>query len=615
MWRNVVTLLLLLAVAARASMYAGATKELKAMRLAEENVLEAKYAIPEVFNIGPRTKLAGDPSQGAVFGTSDYDYGWNNGSRKMVESYFPGVAPGTRAQFTFMERDLTLPAPADRRAQAYVYYDGSTFSSAAAVRPKATGASGFGDISVYRDPAADGFAVVTGHVNAFYAINFAPGDPTFTEIAIPTPRPTAGPRLDPSSFIVGNTERTYVVYTGDERTDLWVYRTDDFGTTWRFVDSLLQYGAVDTNNATLDVPIHVRPNGDIYIFAGQPKGGALPPLGTATPATADRVGFFKSTNAGVSWAYVTVIMDGQNVLANDPDDYFLPENFEQFDGLVDANGVVHMVFNGYAVHQDATDTLTVFRVLYWNSSTNTFVDISSPTDTHNPLNGVIGRSGNAFGRCYPTLAYDPTSNLIFAAWSEPQIFGTNVDSSGGRYYHDVWYSVSHNSGTTWSPAVRLTTTTNIDEVFTTADIYLTQAGTDVNKRRAHLVYLADSRIGSSVFGQGVTGRENWIYHTIDFPVTSVDDRRDGAKEYMLSQNYPNPFNPSTRIEYTVPEQSNVSLTVYNLLGQQVATLVNGMRDAGTYAVVFDAGNLASGVYFYELRAGSFTERMKMMLMK
>jgi hypothetical protein len=87
------------------------------------------------------------------------------------------------------------------------------------------------------------------------------------------------------------------------------------------------------------------------------------------------------------------------------------------------------------------------------------------------------------------------------------------------------------------------------------------------------------------------------------------------KTFYLSQNYPNPFNPSTIISFQVPVESNISLKVYDMLGNEVATLVNESKTAGEYEVEFNAATIASGIYFYRLQAGDFVETKRMMLMK
>jgi len=85
--------------------------------------------------------------------------------------------------------------------------------------------------------------------------------------------------------------------------------------------------------------------------------------------------------------------------------------------------------------------------------------------------------------------------------------------------------------------------------------------------------------------------------------------------FELSQNYPNPFNPETGIRYQLTGISDVRLSVYDLLGREVAVLVNGVQDAGTYTVRFDGSGLSSGIYMYRLSAGTMTEAKKMLLMK
>jgi hypothetical protein len=86
--------------------------------------------------------------------------------------------------------------------------------------------------------------------------------------------------------------------------------------------------------------------------------------------------------------------------------------------------------------------------------------------------------------------------------------------------------------------------------------------------------------------------------------------------YNLEQNYPNPFNPSTIIEFSLPENSgNVRLSIYNSLGEKVAELVNKSLEAGRYQYQWNAEYSASGIYFYELRTGSFVSMKKMILVK
>lgn len=85
--------------------------------------------------------------------------------------------------------------------------------------------------------------------------------------------------------------------------------------------------------------------------------------------------------------------------------------------------------------------------------------------------------------------------------------------------------------------------------------------------------------------------------------------------YRLDQNYPNPFNPSTHITYSIPENARVTLKVFNILGQEVTTLVNQDQTKGNYTALFESNRLSSGVYFYRLDAGKFTETKKMLLMR
>jgi hypothetical protein len=102
-----------------------------------------------------------------------------------------------------------------------------------------------------------------------------------------------------------------------------------------------------------------------------------------------------------------------------------------------------------------------------------------------------------------------------------------------------------------------------------------------------------------------------------FPETATDisEINEVPVKYSLDQNYPNPFNPTTKITFSLLEANNVSLKVYNMLGEEIATLVNGFMNAGTFEVAFDATDLPTGTYFYSITAGNFKSVKKMMLIK
>jgi hypothetical protein len=108
----------------------------------------------------------------------------------------------------------------------------------------------------------------------------------------------------------------------------------------------------------------------------------------------------------------------------------------------------------------------------------------------------------------------------------------------------------------------------------------------------------------------------WTYAWIgDEPVDVAQESSIVPTRYELTQNYPNPFNPTTQIKFSIMKQSNVNLKVFNILGQEVKTLVNEVKVPGVYQVDFDASELATGMYIYQLQAGDFVSAKKMLLVK
>ncbi len=101
-------------------------------------------------------------------------------------------------------------------------------------------------------------------------------------------------------------------------------------------------------------------------------------------------------------------------------------------------------------------------------------------------------------------------------------------------------------------------------------------------------------------------------------ITSIHEKKDEnnfPESFKLYQNYPNPFNPTTTIQYAIPESENVNISIFNSLGEKVKTLVNTFKESGSYKINFDAKEFSSGIYYYRLAAGNYSQTRKMILLK
>jgi hypothetical protein len=116
-----------------------------------------------------------------------------------------------------------------------------------------------------------------------------------------------------------------------------------------------------------------------------------------------------------------------------------------------------------------------------------------------------------------------------------------------------------------------------------------------------------------------TFRNPTVRTTLDFTATtlpnSVDDNNSLLKEYYLGQNYPNPFNPTTKINFGLKKAGNVEITLYNILGNKVATMLSDFKSAGNHTISFDGANLSSGAYLYKIVSNGFVQTRKMLLIK
>ncbi|MBI9032800.1 T9SS type A sorting domain-containing protein [bacterium] len=119
-----------------------------------------------------------------------------------------------------------------------------------------------------------------------------------------------------------------------------------------------------------------------------------------------------------------------------------------------------------------------------------------------------------------------------------------------------------------------------------------------------------------VNASNLAGKSVWSdYFSVNKTTVSNENIGELPTAYSLKQNYPNPFNPTTKIEYKLPQPSQVKLEVLDILGKNVTTLVNEQKSGGTYIIEFNAEYLPSGIYLYRLTAGDFTQTKKLLLLK
>ncbi len=211
---------------------------------------------------------------------------------------------------------------------------------------------------------------------------------------------------------------------------------------------------------------------------------------------------------------------------------------------------------------------------------------------------------NHFPIDYPSIGVTPNNDLhcVFTV-------ARRDTSAQGFNYYTVAYTKSTDGGASWSNPVLL-------ENDATQDFrYPSIAEFNPNNNFVNIVYQQDPVPGSSAFSDNAPiSRARLLFRRFS-TLSSRDNRTAKVEAYRLEQNYPNPFNPTTVISYQLPVASEVSLKVYDVLGREVMSLVNGRQDAGAYNITLNAANLSSGVYFYRLQAGNFVSTKKMMLVK
>jgi len=406
-----------------------------------------------------------------------------------------------------------------------------------------------------------------------------------------------------------------------------IFWVSDAGNLFKSTDQLASSTLVtnvipqEATDAPAEFILKRSPNGQ-YVFhpASFSVSGSI--LDGVEQDSADFVSAYYSTDGGENFTFEKIGYEGYSPIDNRPGYMPLFSNFAQIDGAVDNSGKMHAVINGYSVDLSSVDTAAVWPVYYWNSERAAWTAITTVEQETVPevLNYY---PGNGIGNSYPTVATNEDGSVVVVVWQSPEIVdgalniypGDGSDASLASYYTDIYYAMSTDGGQTFGEPVKLAGEAN------RADYYPYVAATGLepvgdNEYRLHYVYFVDVIPGGSIFGENSASNDSyWIYDSMDFLAVSVDDELTTVSNFELAQNYPNPFNPTTKISYSVADQTMVTLKVYDVLGKEVATLVNEVKAAGQYDVSFNAANLATGMYIYKLQAGDFVSSKKMMLVK
>ena len=319
------------------------------------------------------------------------------------------------------------------------------------------------------------------------------------------------------------------------------------------------------------------------------------------------------TSTGV-WDYDTVITSGN-------------ENYEQpiITTAYESNRYCVVYLKKY------TDDFTRINIspYYHYTSVNIFLEPSyeiyqpnsqSALTVSNSYSTMISYSYDTLGR--KNILGFRIDYPIYKEVLTESIPGVHISGKGQNMNIVTENSISHFSAfalnTVSSDSSYLTLARNIgsngfDTVY--KKFYLSDTSLNLKYDLSQPVYFSFYFRINAVWEKIINGRTLLVESSMTDMVSAINNNEINLRKYSLIQNYPNPFNPSTNLEFEIPELGFVSLKVYDALGQVVRTLINDSRPAGNYKVEFDGSDLPSGVYFYRLESGEFSETKRMILLK
>lgn len=550
---------------------------------------------------------------GDTVATTTYGIFTNTTLRPIITSYngVPHMAP------------MLFPSVGNNRAVTYIRPEGGVYKQTEVPMGTGNNRSGWGMIDVSRAGSYAGTVGIVAHSPNYLFLwdgtSFVKSSPINADFY--------------PSFAFSGDNAFVTTSTSDRTVPYKMYKTEDLGTTFNLYDSISHYSPSQIfwrENASTEVDISKSPNEQYIVYAGTNYAAGGDTLAKVfngfAPDSADNIWIIYSSDAGSTWNPALIAPDGYiNLVDNYPVPFFSPIFLytSEVTSAVANDGVVHIVANGYGLAFTDTDSGLVyegrkaFPILYWNSNTQLWKAISNiAIDTLQDLYDIWASKPSdrnlALGQSYPALSVSEDGHLLMCTWTGPQITNGKIDSVNNEMYLDTYYAYSGDGGNSWTYGGVLNGKKDVSEAFCHPARMLenTEQG-----YIAHLIYLEEPPTPFlSTTGTGPVC--NVIYRKLNLTLTDVEDKPvANAVKFDLGQNYPNPFNPVTSIKFSVPQSSQVTLKVFDVLGREVKTLVNEYKSAGSYNVSFNASNLASGLYIYTLRAGNNTLTKKMMLLK
>ncbi len=259
-------------------------------------------------------------------------------------------------------------------------------------------------------------------------------------------------------------------------------------------------------------------------------------------------------------------------------------------------------------------------IAFWSPNVNGGVYKIIADDSQVPFyTNELGNDDASMPMGKPVIGRSATNDYLFVAFASTSgEWWPGANSTDSTAYYTGWFMYSTDGGDAWTDPENFTPATPLLDWRYPSIVQISPVQTtDSDVITVHMVMQGDSLPGSTVNTTGTpVGVTAQYYHfSTEIIIVSADEDPVIVNEFNLEQNYPNPFNPSTQINYTLAERSIVTVKVYDVLGNEIATLVNATQEAGAHDLSFDASQLSSGLYIYKLNAGNFTSSKKMMLLK